>query len=133
MISRDCSEFIARRPRHEVADGDGFPARIERQPGRLPIAAEASLMNLSRTGFQLRSAVRLEIGERITVCLEEPQADFQLIFSGMVRWQQPESGQTWLVGCLSAEEASWETLGELFLRGILAAEPVGRLIRGPID
>ena len=45
-----------------------------------------------------------------------------LALPGKVCWQRPEDGDTWQLGCLCSQQVDWETLGELFLTGVLATD-----------
>jgi hypothetical protein len=112
-------QFVARKPRHEVATA-GLPVAITRVGPRPPACFQADLLDLSREGFRLRSGVELAVGESFALELRDEKSGLALTLSGTVRWQQPQPEQIWLLGCQSQQQLDWETLGELFLNEILA-------------
>ncbi len=115
-------DYALRQPRHEVSE-PGLPVEAERAAGREPNPVSANLFDLSRDGFQLQTGTPLELGETvaITVPLERPGLGLRL--TGTVRWQKPNGEATWRSGCQAAAPLDWETLGELFLAGVLVRHP----------
>ena len=115
-------DYALRQPRHEVSES-GLSVEAERAAGREPNPVTAGLLDLSREGFQLQTGTPLDVGEAvaITVPLERPGLGLRL--TGTVRWQEPDgeaAGEArWRCGCLIATPLDWETLGELFLAGVL--------------
>lgn len=65
----------------------------------------------------------LAAGERIVVRLRHGASGLQLDMAGAVDWQRQDADGQWIVGCRFAEELDWETLGEMFLSGILDTTP----------
>ena len=114
------SEYDLRRPRHEAATG--FDVEVERSAGNLPGPVHAELINLSRGGYQLRTPVPLEVDESITLKLHHERSGLRLILPGTVRWTRSGDEATWLQGCQTSCEIAWETLGDLFLNGILGTD-----------
>ena len=80
---------------------------------------QAELLNFSRNGFLLRTAVALQMHESIVGRLRNDEPAIDLTLSAEVRWREREAGGSWLSGCQFPQQVSWETLGELFLSGIL--------------
>ena len=115
----DFSQYVPRRPRHAVAAAAGLPVTVTPTGPRPPASFQADLLDLSREGFRLRSAVPLAVGESFTLELREEKFGLALTLSGTVRWQQPQPEEIWLLGCQSQQQLDWETLGELFLNEIL--------------
>ena len=113
-------KYVLRRPRHQVAQR--FLVEVHRASAAMPGPVEAELVNLSRQGFQLRMSVPLTIQESIGVRLRVQQANLDVTLPGIVQWQQSDDGGKWLVGCQAVHEVEWETLGELFLNGVLAVD-----------
>lgn len=122
-MSLSYSGYGPRKPRHEVSTGSGFPAEIERSAGQSAGPIEAELVNLSRERYQVRTHVALEKGESITLKLHDEKSGLSVSLPGAVCWSRSRDGVTWLAGCRSSSPVEWETLGELFLGGILATEP----------
>ena len=114
--------FIGRRPRHSLA-GDG---RLDVEIGRPATGGQrlpAELVDFSRQGTRFRTAAALAKDEPIIIFLREAAAALDLALAGVVRWRASEEADRWLYGCQFMEELPLETLGELFLSGILAAHP----------
>lgn len=119
----DFSNFVLRKPRHDVADEGGLAVTIQREAGRRPLCFQADLLDLSRDGFRLRSAVPLAAGETFVLELSDERFGLQLALSGTVRWQQAQPEEVWLLGCQTETPLDWETLGELFLSEVLSTAP----------
>jgi len=64
----------------------------------------------------------LEVGEPIAIRLRQDASQPLLTASGTVRWVSPDEQGGWLVGCLLDRPLDWETLGELFLEGVLSTD-----------
>ena len=96
---------------------------IERVTGTTPSRLPADLLDFSRHGARLRTDVALVENEPIVILLRNASIGLDLAFPGAVRWcgQQEEGSR--LYGCQFKEEVSLETLGELFLAGILSVQP----------
>ena len=112
--------YVPRNPRHQTTETDGFRVKVERSSDKQPCRLEAELLDLSREGFRLRTPVPLVVQEPITLQLHIEESKFDLTLQATVRWQSPEDGETWLTGCLATRPVDWESLGELFINGILA-------------
>lgn len=121
-MRHDDLKLPPRTPRHGTAADGGHPVRIQRTASEPPVLVDAALINFSRSGYQVRTATPLVPGDAVVLRLTAPESGFQTALPGVVRWQQPETGPCWLVGCQCEDEVAWETLGELFLHGILAAD-----------
>ena len=118
----DFWEYIARRPRHPVTATARLEVEVQRSPDKVPARIVAELLDLSRDGFQLRVRVPLVEQEAITVRLRDDTSELDLKLQGTVRWQYPRQTGQWLVGCAATRMVDWETLGEMFLSGILAVD-----------
>jgi hypothetical protein len=116
-----------RRPRHSAAAAGAIKLELLRAAGELPRVVAAELLDLSRHGARLRAEAALGQGEVCSICVTAtepgPGPDLDLHLTAVVRWRQQESGGRWLYGCEFKGELSLETLGELFLCGILSTRP----------
>lgn len=113
--------FVGRRPRHALR-GDGC---VDVEIGRPAVGSErlaAELVDFSRQGVRFRAAAAITKDEPIVIFLREPASALDLALAGVVRWRTAEEANRWLYGCQFMEEVPLETLGELFLSGILAAQ-----------
>ena len=115
-------EFVARSPRHKMAEESAVRVELGRSASDLPTVPEATIVDFSRNGLQLRLTAPLVEQEAISVRLEDERSGMDLTLSGIVRWQRREDDDAWLVGCHCDEELDWETLGELFLNEVLVRE-----------
>ncbi len=120
------SQFIARKPRHQAADGTSTHVEILRADDKTPALIEVELLDLSRDGFQLRATRPLDDQEAVTLQLQSDQSESDVALPGVVRWCRPQQDGSWLVGCASPEPIDWETLGGLFLDGILSTDEPSR-------
>jgi len=101
---------------------------------RSPLAGEpveGALVDVSRHGFRVQIPAAVSPNDALHVCVRDTRSGMDLMLRGTVRWVQEEDDGTWSAGCLAIEPLSWETLGELFLNGILTppaedAEPVAQ-------
>jgi len=121
-MSRDVSSQIVRDPRHRAKDITKAWAEVLRRGGRLPKRLPAMLIDLSRKGIQLRVAMLLERGERITVRLLHLPLEEEYALDATVQWMRLADGNTYAVGCQFDDEIDFEILGELFLDGLLDTE-----------
>jgi hypothetical protein len=118
MSRRDWS-FIGRRPRHQAA----IEVAVVRAGGGEAVPLTAELVDLSRHGARLRAEMALAEDEPITIFLSKESTGLDLAFPGAVRWRSREEASRWVYGCQFNEEVPLETLGELFLAGILSVQP----------
>jgi hypothetical protein len=110
-------KFAARPPRHEVvADDPALEMLIETDTETLPVR----LLNLSRQGTRFRAAAILHIGESVVLRLTSGD-DLDQRVAANIRWRGDESDGQATYGCEFDQNISWETLGELLLRGVLAS------------
>jgi hypothetical protein len=123
----DNGNITGRRPRHEMAVDEALAIEMRRAPGELPQTAPAEILDLSRQGARLRAGVALGEHEVVTIYLASGKSSklaLDLHLTGAVRWRKQEADGRWLYGCEFKDELPLETLGELFLCGILSARPV---------
>lgn len=114
--------YHARRPRHQAIASTTYCFHIERDPGNTSRSVDATLLDLSSSGAGLRVLQPLEVGEPIAIHLRQDTSRLLLTASGTVRWVSPDEQGGWLVGCLLDRPLDWETLGELFLEGVLSTD-----------
>ena len=114
--------YVSRRPRHHVAGPAGPCLTVERSPGNAPESIEAELLDLSRSGVRFRTIIPLCVGESICVRLAHDESGLHLVRSATVCWTNSDRHGTWSVGCSFVEQVDWETLGELFLSGVLSTD-----------
>jgi len=115
-------EHLPRTPRHQTADTAELRVEIERTRGTSVTLVAAELLDISRGGIRLRAALPLRVGEAVTVQLHAEQSEIDLAMPCTVRWRRLEDNGLWSVGCALARQVDWESLGKLFLNGILAME-----------
>lgn len=118
----DVSKFVVRNPRHRIATGTESSVEIRRAAGRDPENVPGKLVDFSRSGLQVQIDAKFDEGEEVIVRLHDPRSEFELLLSGRVRWQRPAGNGSCSVGCEFDEEVTWESLGELFLNGILSMD-----------
>jgi hypothetical protein len=118
-MTNDRPGYVARRPRHHATGEPGARIQIERPHGSLPRRTDVELLDLSRSGAKLWTSVPLAVEEAVTLRLHHVASGVSVIQSATVRWRHRNEEDTWLVGCEFSESVDWETLGELFLNGIL--------------
>ena len=116
-------KHVPRHPRHQAVDAAQLQVEVERAGGKTRPAVQAELLDLSRDGIRLRVALPLMVRESITVRLRAEGSAVNVALPCTVRWRRPENDGTWSIGCESARQVDWETLGELFFSGVLATEP----------
>jgi hypothetical protein len=80
------------------------------------------LLDLSRNGFQVKVPVPLNTQSPLNLRFRMEGSQMDLMLPGTIRWQRPASDGTWLAGCQTDRPIDWETLGELFLRGVLSTD-----------
>ena len=118
MLSRYLT-YAARKPRYDSASGKAR-VQVEQILDGRPRLIDAELQNLSRSGYQVKTAVAIDPQEPITLRVCVDGSPTPLTLPGRVRWQLPVPDGAWLTGCQTDQLLSWETLGELFLSGVLA-------------
>lgn len=118
-MSIDDWSFIGRRPRHQAT----LEVEVVRAAGGQAERLTAELIDLSRHGARLSAEAALAEDEPITIFLPKESTGLDLALSGAVRWRSREEASRWLYGCQFKEEVPLETLGELFLAGILSVQP----------
>lgn len=119
-MSFDRRKKTPRWPRYCVAGERTIQAEIERAAGRLPASIQVELRDLSRTGYQFKTSLPLEIQEAVLLRLRTGELGSELALQGTVRWMRPTNDGTWLVGCRTESPMEWDALGELFLNGVLS-------------
>ena len=122
-MAPDNRQFVPRRPRHAVNTAADLRVEIERSAGRSPARFDVELIDLSRSGFGICSKVPLDTDESLTLLLCHPPSGLRLTLPAIVQWQTREADGSFYSGCRSAQQISWETLGELFLNQVLMMEP----------
>jgi hypothetical protein len=112
-------DFVGRRPRHVAVS----VVDVERTARAGPARFAAELVDFSRQGARLRTEVLLADDEAIKIFLPKASTGIDVAFPGAVRWRAEEEASRWLYGCQFKDEVPLETLGELFLAGILSDQP----------
>ena len=111
-----------RLPRHCAAEESRTQIQVQRQPGQKPQNIAAELVDLSRRGGQFVCSTSLEMDEPIVLHIMLPSSSLEVRLSAKVRWERPASDGLFAVGCILDDEMDWETLGEMFLNGVLSAD-----------
>jgi hypothetical protein len=122
MIS-DPIDFSPRHPRHETTGTARLRVEVRQGDSAAAETVDAQLVDLSRNGFQLLTAVSLTLGEMATAHLSDEQSGLSLELEGIARWQRPtDDGTGWFVGCQCEQEIDWAIMGELFLNDVLVMD-----------
>ena len=114
------SDIVPRMPRHEAVNSGPLPIDLQINDGHQ--SYETQLVNVSRSGIRLRIPVALSPDQVITVTVTDSDG-LNLNLTAVVRWCTQQEQNAWNIGCELADTVNWETLGELFLRGVLATDP----------
>lgn len=107
-----------RLPRHPILDESEYSLLVECKPQQL----SAQLIDLSRNGAQFCCDQEFDEGQPIALHLVVESSDLDVTLPGKVRWQHCEEDDLYSIGCEFDEEIDWETLGELFLSGVLSTD-----------
>ena len=113
---------MTKAPAIKACPRPGLSLLVDREPGRDPALMNAQLLDCSREEIRLLLAERLARGEQIRVRLRDQSSGLQLDVAGTVTAVH-ESPSGWSATCRFDHELDWETLGELFLCGILETVP----------
>ena len=119
-MSFDYLQHTARRPRYSSASK--ARVEVEQTVDGLTGLVQAELQNLSRNGYQVKIPVPLNTQRPLNLRLRIEDSQIDLRLPGIVRWQRPARDGTWLAGCQADCPIDWETLGELFLSGVLSTD-----------
>ncbi len=106
-----------------VQQRQGLSLVVDRGTDRQPAPISAQLLDCTREELRLLLAVPLELRERIRVRLRDESSGLQLDVAGSITAQREKAPDGWSVTCRFDHELDWETLGELFLCGILEGAP----------
>lgn len=117
----DFQQQTVRLPRHPTLDQNEYSLLVECDADNKPQQFSAQLIDLSRNGAQLCCERQLEHGEPISLRLQIESSDLDVTLRGKVRWQHKEE-DAYSIGCQFDDEIDWETLGELFLSGVLSTD-----------
>jgi hypothetical protein len=101
----------------------GLSLLMDREADRQPPLLNAQLIDCSRDEIQVLVSHSLDRGERVRVRLRDESSGLQLDVVGNVSAQREAPPSGWSVTCRFDHELDWETLGELFLCGILEHVP----------
>ncbi len=120
MSSEDL-RYTPRQPRY-ASVGPNARVEIEQVVGGLTGLVQAELQDLSRNGFQVKVPVPLNTQSPLNLRFSIQGSQMDVILPGTIRWQRLASDGTWLAGCQTDRPIDWETLGELFLSGVLSTD-----------
>ncbi len=113
-------EFVARPPRHAAYDREHVVLTVHYEQDGARRELPGTLRDFSRGGVRLSCDGALATGIFVDLDLKIGD-DFHQRTRAVVRWRF-ETPEAVLYGCEFLEEAPWEMLGELLLRGILALD-----------
>lgn len=119
-MPRDLSEFSARKPRYNFTGGEGIHAELEIDQPEAPARLSLRMIDLSRHGFCAEVECELALGLNVVLHLSKEDNGGLLELPGTVCWQRARDEGA-VVGCRFEEQLPWETLGELFMEGVLGA------------
>ena len=106
-----------------VQQRQGLSLLVDRDADRDPSPVSAQLLDCTREELRLLLAVPLDLRECIRVRLRDESSGLQLDVSGAITARSDQTPDGWSVTCRFDHELDWETLGELFLCGILETAP----------
>jgi hypothetical protein len=118
-VPAEFTDYVPRPPRYVVAPDAPLRLQVSCPADQPPIEGSVRLANLSRSGFGLRLAESVTVGHPIMVRVRHEGSALDLSLVGIVQWQKRQPDDTWLIGCRCVRDLAWETLGELFLLGVL--------------
>ena len=121
-MASSVNQQTVRLPRHTVSEEGRTQLQVLRQPGQKPQVFAAELVDLSRLGAQFICSTSLETDEAIVLQIILPSSSLDVRLPAKVRWERPESDGLLAIGCVLDDEMDWETLGEMFLNGVLSAD-----------
>lgn len=121
-MSSECPSNYPHRPRHHVVDPDSLHVQIQQRVDGVVGVLPATLLDISRNGFCVQTNRPLAEDESVVLRLHDDNSGMDLTLAGTVRWLREQDGKGWSIGCSADQELAWETLGELFLNGILRME-----------
>ncbi len=114
--------YAARKPRHNAAPSGQVTVNVERMPGCEPETIECELCDVSRSGAQTRGVVQMQKDESCDIHIVSHDRKLDVVLPATVRWSRPgEQPGEFLTGYIFPVETAYETLGELFLHGVLSA------------
>ncbi len=116
------SNYVLRLPRHTAGHYAAGCVNVEYVKGSQKLRIESDLVDLSRFGSRIRLDRMIDVGESVTLHIQDAKSSFAVLLEGNVRWCQLDDDGRWSIGCVFTEQVSWETFGELFLREFLTAE-----------
>jgi hypothetical protein len=107
----------------KVQQRHGLSLLLDREADRQPTPMSAQLLDCTREELRLLVAAPLELRERVRVRLRDVSSGLQLDVAGSITSRSDATPDGWSVTCRFDHELDWETLGELFLCGILETAP----------
>lgn len=120
-MSPEYVHHAARRPRYAVVT-PGILVEVQSAADSSTGPVQAELRDLSRNGFQVKLPVPAETRAPLSLRLRIEGSGIDVTLRGIVRWQRPTEDGAWLAGCEADCPIDWETLGDLFLGGILSTD-----------
>lgn len=112
--------YTLRWPRHAALAENSIEIFVDRQSQVAPRRLPAQLIDFSRFGAQVIVPLPVVQGERVSLCLRGGPTALDLALPAEVRWSRTGLAEPgWHVGCQFDAEVTWETLGDLFLDGVL--------------
>ena len=101
---------------------EGLEVSLERAAEGEPRTISAELIDCSRREIELLVRDDLEAEESVVIRVHDEQSGLRLDVTGVIGWRR-NAPDGWTVGARFSQELDWESLGELFLCGILDATP----------
>jgi hypothetical protein len=118
MKARD-RQLVLRRPRHAASDVASLRVEIHRAEGESPRVLTGQLVDFSRMGAHCTLPLVLPIGEKAEMRLVREPDEVVLTREGEIRWNHRDENGNWSIGFQFTTPLDWESLGELFLVGVL--------------
>ncbi len=118
MKARD-RQLVLRRPRHAASGVASLRVEIHRGEGESPNVLKGQLVDFSRMGAQCTLPMVLAIGQKAEMRLVRASGEVVLARDGEIRWNHRDEKGQWSIGFQFTTPLDWESLGELFLVGVL--------------
>ena len=119
-MAYDPRQFVVRQPRHSAVDESAGVLWLEVISEPAGERRDVVLVDFSRKGAKLELSLPVAPNSAVLLHIENESQGLAISLAGHVRWQRVERVGCWALGCMFDEEVPYETIGELFLSGVLS-------------